>query len=320
MNRLGSQNRGFFFFISYDLEANIVAPLDAMPPGLFYRFPDMRRLPPRSRQLPLPSRWRFDARPPGRETYEEAFEKVQFHLQRGNSYLLNLTQPSRLDTDLSLEQFFTHARAPFKVLCCGEQEGFTCFSPEAFVTVQDDRITTHPMKGTIRAALPRAASRLLDNDKEAREHATIVDLLRNDLSMVARRVSVTRYRYVERVATARGDMLQTSSEIAGELDPGWPATIGSLLFTMLPAGSVTGAPKQSTCRAIREAEGYERGFYTGVFGYYDNGALRSAVAIRFIEECQGIMTYKSGGGITTMSRCDDEYDELIEKIYAPFVV
>lgn len=320
MNRLGNQNRGFFFFISYDMETNILAPFDEPAPGLFYHLPGKELHLPRREQRPLPSRWRFRAFPPGREAYEKAFDQAQFHLQRGNSYLLNLTQPSSIDTDLTLEQFFTHARTRYKVLVRHGQNGLTCFSPETFVTLEDNRISTFPMKGTIRAAVPRAAARLLENDKEAREHATIVDLLRNDLSMVAQRVEVTRYRYVQRVATAQGNMLQTSSEITGELDSGWPSSVGDMLFAMLPAGSVTGAPKPASCLAIEEAEGYQRGFYTGVFGYYANRSLQSAVAIRFIEKQHGVMTYKSGGGITTMSRCDDEYDELTDKIYAPFVV
>ena len=91
-----------------------------------------------------------------------------------------------------------------------------------------------------------------------------------------------------------------------------------ILLKLLPAGSVTGAPKEATCRAIAEAEDMERGFYTGIFGFFNGRDLDSAVAIRFMEEDEKGMVYKSGGGITVMSRMEDEYREAIAKVYVPF--
>ena len=86
---------------------------------------------------------------------------------------------------------------------------------------------------------------------------------------------------------------------------------------MLPAGSVTGAPKKQTVAIIRESENYERGWYTGVFGVFDGKSLDSAVMIRYIEKDSGKFCYKSGGGITYMSDPEKEYEELISKIYVP---
>jgi len=86
---------------------------------------------------------------------------------------------------------------------------------------------------------------------------------------------------------------------------------------MLPAGSVTGAPKKETVRIIRESEKYNRGWYTGIFGVFDGRNLDSAVMIRFIENDSGTMCYKSGGGITFMSNAESEYKELIGKVYVP---
>ena len=93
---------------------------------------------------------------------------------------------------------------------------------------------------------------------------------------------------------------------------------GEILLKLLPAGSVTGAPKEATCRAIAEAEDMERGFYTGIFGFFNGRDLDSAVAIRFMEEDEKEMVYKSGGGITVMSHMEDEYREAIAKVYVPF--
>jgi len=85
----------------------------------------------------------------------------------------------------------------------------------------------------------------------------------------------------------------------------------------LPAGSISGAPKKSTLEIIKNVEGYERGFFSGVFGYYDGEKLDSGVMIRFIEQKDGELLYKSGGGITLDSNSTSEYNELLDKIYLP---
>jgi para-aminobenzoate synthetase component 1 len=86
---------------------------------------------------------------------------------------------------------------------------------------------------------------------------------------------------------------------------------------MLPAGSVTGAPKLETVRIIKESENYERGWYTGIFGVFDGKSLDSGVMIRFIEKKGNDFYFKSGGGITYMSDPLKEYEELITKVYVP---
>jgi para-aminobenzoate synthetase component 1 len=173
------------------------------------------------------------------------------------------------------------------------------------------------MKGTIDATLPDAERKILQDEKEMAEHATIVDLLRNDLSMVATDVRVSRYRYVERINTMQQDLLQVSSEIIGRLPDKYRERLGDILFSLLPAGSICGAPKIKTLEIIRQAEGYDRGFYTGVCGYFDGENLDSAVMIRFMEQTDEGLVYKSGGGITFQSELDKEYEELIQKVYVP---
>ena len=123
----------------------------------------------------------------------------------------------------------------------------------------------------------------MSDKKEAAEHATIVDLIRNDLSRVAEHVRVDKYRYIDVLHTNKGNILQTSSEISGKLPTDYQKHIGNILDAMLPAGSITGAPKDKTMEIIHEAEGYDRGFYTGIMGIYNNGELNSAVMIRFLE-------------------------------------
>ncbi len=196
--------------------------------------------------------------------------------------------------------------------------GCVCFSPEPFVTVRGRSISTFPMKGTVPSATQEARRWLETDEKENRESATIVDLMRNDLSMVATGVRVKRYRYISPVETSKGTILQCSSEISGLLPENWRSRLGEILLKLLPAGSVTGAPKEATCRAIAEAEDMERGFYTGIFGFFNGRDLDSAVSIRFMEEDERGMVYKSGGGITVMSRMEEEYREAVAKVYVPF--
>lgn len=247
-----------------------------------------------------------------RAAYRQKFEVIHRGLLRGESFLANLTERTPVQTNLSLEEIFFRSRARYKILMPGQ---FVCFSPECFVRIADDRICTYPMKGTLDATLPEAEKRLLEDYKEQCEHYTIVDLLRNDLSIISDRVRVQRFRYVERVQTLRGEILQTSSEIVGELRPGWRRELGDLLFRLLPAGSISGAPKPATLQLIRQAEQQPRGYYTGVFGYFDGEQLDSAVMIRFIEQHDGKLYFRSGGGVTIHSDPEREYDEILEKIY-----
>ena len=251
------------------------------------------------------------------DKYEAAFQKVMQHINYGNTYLLNLTFRSQVffDDKTSLEDIYACSQARFKVLL---KDKFISFSPEPFVFIdQDGTISTFPMKGTANASVPGSKEKLERNEKEISEHYTIVDLLRNDLALVAKDVEVEKFRYFELIKTVRGDLWQTSSKISGKLQPEYRNSYGSVLEKMLPAGSVSGAPKQRTVEIINEVEENSRGFYTGVTGYYDGERFVSAVLIRFVEKDGNNFYYRSGGGIVSSSDCKAEYDELVKKIYLP---
>ncbi|EFM98277.1 Uncharacterized pabA-like protein [Actinobacillus pleuropneumoniae serovar 11 str. 56153] len=228
-----------------------------------------------------------------------------------------MTYPTEIQTNYSLEELFFASSAKYKLWLKGR---FVCFSPETFVRIQQNKIYSYPMKGTINANEPNAAEKLMQSDKEFTEHNTIVDLIRNDLALVSQNIQVTKYRYLEKVNTYRGAIYQTSSEICGELNKNWQASIGSLLAKLLPAGSISGAPKEKTVEIIQQAEIEQRGYYTGIFGYFDGENLESAVAIRFIEQNNERLLFRSGGGITAKSVLNDEYNELLEKVYVPISI
>jgi len=258
----------------------------------------------------------FIPRPVDYDTYRNAFEKVSWHLKRGDTYLINLTFATDLQTDLSLVEIFKRSIAPYKLLF---GEHFTVFSPEPFISIKDGMIRSNPMKGTIDASLPDAEARLLGDPKEFFEHNTIVDLIRNDLSMISSSVRVERFRYIEKISTNRKDLLQMSSEISGRMPKNYLEHLGEDIFTLLPAGSISGAPKEKTLQLIKAAEADGRGFYTGVFGYFNGRDFSSAVMIRFLEKADGGLRFRSGGGITALSDCESEYRELIDKVYVPLV-
>ena len=296
--------------------------------------------------------------PPLYKDYERSFGIVKSNIIGGNSYLTNLTYRVPVSCNLSLEDIFHRAKGKYKLLLrrkrtqaedkahlkeeeevhLKEEEeaqnkahlkeenieknlnSFVCFSPETFIRIKGGRIYSYPMKGTLDASLPDAEKQLMEDEKEAAEHATIVDLIRNDLSRVAEDVRVDKYRYIDVLHTNKGDILQTSSEISGRLPEDYRNHLGEILAAQLPAGSITGAPKAKTMQIIHEAEGYDRGFYTGIMGIYDQGELNSAVMIRFIEEeeeDEDRKYFKAGGGITSKSDCRKEYEEVIQKIYLP---
>ncbi len=250
------------------------------------------------------------------EIYLQGFYKAKKALHKGDTYLLNLTFATTVESDYSLKEIFARSNARYKLLY---KDKFVVFSPERFISIRDGIIETNPMKGTIDASIPDAERKVLSHEKEHFEHNTIIDLLRNDLNMVAENVVVEKFRYVEKVTTHKGALLQVSSLIKGELQGSYIDRLGEIIYKLLPAGSVTGAPKTRTVEIIRQIENYNRGYYTGIFGYFDGENLDVAVAIRFIENINGQLFYKSGGGITALSDPQDEYNELLAKIYVPFV-
>lgn len=314
MNRLAAAGKPFIFIISYGQEHAYIEEVDQVDASLcLFNFngrtnADMLQLP-----LTHDVEWNFE--PMSQECYGRAFRIVKNNILAGNSYLANLTCRVPISTNFTLKEMFFHSQALYKLWM---KDSFVCFSPEIFVRIEGGKIKSFPMKGTIDATLPNAWQQLMDNAKEAAEHATIVDLIRNDLSMVSDQVTVTRYRYCDWLKTNRGAILQTSSEICGTLPGGYLAHIGDIIFRLLPAGSITGAPKRKTVEIIAEAENYERRFYTGVMGYCDGFRLDSAVMIRFVEqEADGRLYFKAGGGITGRSDLESEYNEMKQKVYVP---
>jgi para-aminobenzoate synthetase component I len=314
MNDFGARHLPFLFIIDFLAQSPLVLPLNEIDKAhILYDVQGNANW--NAGDVPLsPEQTILTRHPISYKRYAAAFENVAQHIHDGNSYLLNLTFPTRIHTNRTLREIFFLSSAKYKLWI---KDQFVVFSPEPFVRIQNHEISSYPMKGTIDASVDHAQEKILNDEKELAEHTTIVDLIRNDLSMIASDVHVESFRYVERISTNQKDLLQVSSKISGVLAPDFQARIGTLLFTMLPAGSISGAPKKKTVEIILESEQYRRGYYTGIFGIFDGSTMESGVMIRFIENIDGELYYKSGGGITAMSVPELEYQEMIDKVYVP---
>ena len=313
MNLLGSSRTPFLFVIDYKAEQGYVINADELD-DRFVRFAVDGAIPIRPLTKTIKDDIRWELQPIPFTDYEPKFDYVVEQIRLGNSFLTNLTQATKVNTNLTLVDLYELGSANYKLWL---KDQFTVLSPETFIQIKDGQIASFPMKGTIDASIPNANEIILNDPKEKAEHATIVDLIRNDLSLVADKVEVKRYRYIDKITTNKQDLLQVSSEIAGYLPDDYLERLGDILFKLLPAGSICGAPKSKTLEIIDVAEGYERGFYTGICGWFDGKNLDSAVMIRFIEQSDNGLIFKSGGGITSQSEPEKEYEELIQKVYVP---
>lgn len=309
LNNYGSLKEPFFFTISYDLKDFYICKLNELPDDIKYEIASKK-------DNYLFEKTTLKKEPISFENYKQKFDILQEHIACGNSYLMNLTSKTKIDTTFSLDEIYEKSHAKFKLKF---KDDFVCFSPERFVKIKNNKIYTHPMKGTIDSKISNASAKILGDMKEMAEHTMVVDLLRNDLGIVSKKVRVEKFRYLDLIKAGDKELYQVSSKISGELDENWNEKIGDIIVSMLPAGSITGTPKKKTVELLKEIEGYKRGFYTGIFGIFDGKSLDSAVLIRFIEKDKnGQLFYKSGGGITCDSNVESEYQEMIDKIYLPF--
>lgn len=314
MNRMGKEHLPFVFMIDFLFnEPVVLTEEEAVSEKLLY---NLRGIKNYAEKVIADKPLEFSKYPVTFQEYKTGFDIVAGNIRRGNTYLLNYTAPTRIETNYSLKEIFHAADSKFKALW---KNNFVFFSPEIFTEIRDGIICSYPMKGTIDANIPDAEKIILNDKKELAEHNTIVDLIRNDLNIVAEKVKVERFRYIDKIITNQKPLLQVSSKISGKLGRNYNESIGNIIAELLPAGSVTGAPKKKTVEIILEAERYNRGYYTGIFGRFDGTNLDSCVMIRFIENTTEGYVFKSGGGITMFSDALSEYNEMIDKVYVPVI-
>lgn len=311
MNQLGKERSPFIFILDFELKNPVILKIGQIPNDIYYKFNDIKNYTLSGTQSkPL----HFLPNPMSFGQYTKAFDAAKKEILYGNSFLLNLTFPSPIETNYTLRELFNISHARYKLYY---KDQFIVSSPEIFIKIINGKIFTFPMKGTIDASIPDAMSNILNDVKETAEHYTIVDLLRNDLSMVATNVKVNKFRYIDKLVTSTKTLLQVSSEIEGTLPIDFNENLGTIFAKLLPAGSISGAPKKKTVEIIKANEIDDRGYYTGVFGIFDGNNVDSGVMIRYIEKQDDKLIYRSGCGITYRSECTSEYQEMIDKVYIP---
>ena len=191
-------------------------------------------------------------------------------------------------------------------------------SPETLVRLQDGRLTTFPVAGS----RPRGKDAeedealehdLLQDEKELSEHNMLVDLGRNDLGRISRfgSVEVTKYMMIHRYSK----IMHICSQVEGSIGQDKDAL--DAVEAVLPAGTLSGAPKIRACEIIEELESTERGVYGGAIGYLDfAGNLDTCIAIRMAVKKDGKVYVQAGGGIVADSVPDLEYEESANKAAA----
>lgn len=244
--------------------------------------------------------------------HAEVIARIHEHIRAGDVYQINHTlraygryygAPAALYRALRARQ-----PAPYAAYAYHPDDGHTlCLSPELFLQRDGEQLHTLPMKGTARAEGDiEAAKAALQNDgKNRAENAMIVDLLRNDLSRIARPfgVSVSDAFHVAQ----HGQVLQMTTRVNARLREG--VTHAEILRAAFPCGSITGAPKRMAMHLIDRLEIDPRGLYTGAIGYLEPERFCLNVAIRTLILQDGCATFGVGAGITIESTAADEYRE-----------
>ncbi|KFF72220.1 aminodeoxychorismate synthase [Pectobacterium brasiliense] len=255
-----------------------------------------------------------------REAYGEKFRKIQDYLLAGDCYQVNLAQRFSAAYDGDEWQAFLRLsagnKAPFSAFMRLPENTVISVSPERFLWLENHRIQTRPIKGTLprladSAADKQQAVRLANSEKDRSENLMIVDLLRNDIGRVAvlGSVRVPELFVVEPFPAVH----HLVSTIEAQLPEDCPAT--TLLRACFPGGSITGAPKIRAMQIIEELEPQRRNAYCGSIGYISLcGTMDTNITIRTLLTERGRIYCWAGGGIVADSQEQAEYQETFDKV------
>ncbi len=257
-----------------------------------------------------------------KEQYCEMVEKAKHHIFEGDIFQVVLSNRLDADFDGSLLDAYRVLRAtnpsPYMFFFTSDDMEIAGASPETLVKLENGTLHTFPLAGT----RPRGATdeedkrletELLHDEKELSEHNMLVDLGRNDIGKISKfgSVEVEKYMSIERYShvmhigsTVRGELLGSKSAL-------------DAVDAILPAGTLSGAPKLRACEIINELENNKRGVYGGAVGYIDfRGNLDTCIAIRLAFKKNGRVFVRSGAGIVADSVPENEFNECINKAKA----
>ncbi|MCM1364229.1 MAG: chorismate-binding protein [Faecalibacterium sp.] len=256
------------------------------------------------------------------EQYCGMVDRVKHHIVEGDIFQLVLS--NRLEAEFEGSLFNTYRvlrslnPSPYMFYFSGSDMEVAGASPETLVKLENGVLHTFPLAGT----RPRGKTEkedielekgLLEDEKELAEHNMLVDLGRNDLGKISKfgTVEVEKYHVIQRYS----HVMHIGSTVKGEIADGFDAL--DAVNAVLPAGTLSGAPKIKACQLINDLEDNKRGIYGGAIGYIDfAGNLDTCIAIRIAYKKNGKVFVRSGAGIVADSVPEKEYRECINKAAA----
>ncbi len=269
--------------------------------------------------LSLKSQWKalFD-----KDQYCEMVEKAKKLIIEGDIFQVVLSNRLEVEVEGSLLDTYRVLRtlnpSPYMFYFSSDDIEIAGASPETLVKLQDNKLFTYPLAGTRPRGRDneedeRLVKELLSDEKELAEHNMLVDLGRNDIGKISNigSVKVEKYANIERFS----HVFHIGSTVTGEISPNKDAL--DAVDAILPAGTLSGAPKLRACEIINELEGKKRGIYGGAIGYLSfTGELDTCIAIRLAYHKKGKVFVRSGAGIVADSNPENEYQECLNKAQA----
>ena len=254
-----------------------------------------------------------------REQFCSMVEKAKSHIREGDIFQIVLSNRLSAPFEGSLLNTYRAPRtinpSPYMFYFSGTDVEVAGASPETLVKLEDGVLHTFPLAGTRPRGKTEEEDRaleaeLLADEKELAEHNMLVDLGRNDLGKISRfgTVQVEKLHSIERFS----HVMHIGSTVRGEIGDGYDAL--DAIEAVLPAGTLSGAPKIRACQLIGELEDNKRGIYGGAVGYIDfTGNMDTCIAIRIAYKKNGRVFVRSGAGIVADSVPEKEFEECLNK-------
>lgn len=257
-----------------------------------------------------------------KEEYCEMVENAKHHIKEGDIFQIVLSNRLEAGFEGSLLNTYRILRtlnpSPYMFYFSSSDMEIAGASPETLVKLEDGVLHTFPLAGTRPRGKTeeedlRLEKELLADEKELAEHNMLVDLGRNDIGKISRfgSVEVEKYHCIERYS----HVMHIGSTVRGEIRDDCDAL--SAIDSILPAGTLSGAPKLRACQLINDLENNKRGIYGGAIGYIDfTGNLDTCIAIRIAYKKNNKVFIRSGAGIVADSVPEKEYQECLNKAAA----
>jgi len=254
--------------------------------------------------------------------FVDMVKKAKKHIVDGDIFQVVLSNSLSAPYEGSLKTAYKYLRktnpSPYMFYFSSDEIEIAGASPETLVKLDGKKLSTFPLAGTRKRGKTEKEDKelefdLLNDEKEIAEHNMLVDLGRNDIGRISKigSVKVEKYMNIERFS----HVMHIGSTVSGEIEDGLDSL--DAIDSILPAGTLSGAPKIKACQIINELENNKRGIYGGAIGYLAfTGSSDTCIAIRLVFKKNGKIHIRSGAGIVADSVPENEYEECINKAKA----